>query len=214
MATTTTPGSGVVQHGSVPFPHLRTAHPRAPAVRPSPPVAPLTRRAVLPYLLSSPSPSSSSRPRFAPPGIARVAASRVTSPSSCPSPSSALGFAARPPPSARVACVSREPWQDRARRCSAVRRATGPSPERRLACSARAGSLCRGSHACCGSLAPPPRARERRESSDAAQTSAPPPLPPAAARRPMPPVAAAPGSVGDGSLLLLIGPRQFVVVAS
>ena len=77
MATTTTPGSGVVQHGSVPFPHLRTAHPRAPAVRPSPPVAPLTRRAVLPYLLSSPSPSSSSRPRFAPPGIARVAASHV-----------------------------------------------------------------------------------------------------------------------------------------
>lgn len=77
MATTTTPGSGVIQHGSVPFPHLRTARPRAPAARPSPPVAPLTRRAVLPYLLSSPSPFSSSRPRFAPPGVARVAASRV-----------------------------------------------------------------------------------------------------------------------------------------
>ena len=31
MATTTTPGSGVIQHGSVPFPHLRTARPRVPS---------------------------------------------------------------------------------------------------------------------------------------------------------------------------------------
>ena len=207
MATTTTPGSGVIQHGSVPFPHLRTARPRAPAARPSPPVAPLTRRAVLPYLLSSPSPFSSSRPRFAPPGVARVAASRVARRASPRRPPHA-----RPP---RELSASR-PDRRRARAFPAYRESrggivrgvaarVGERPDRHPSVASRAprarvrSAAVRARSLLARSAAA--RAREARESSDAAQTSAPPPLPPAAARRPMPPVAAAPGSVGDDGVL-------------